>query len=104
MTKKFYDFMCRCGGDQEQAWKESQQSYQWALDHLGCEPGELVSYVIYHLLVDYSVHKTDVIVDQWAAVSAANKSYSTFVQCDRVEDGYARTLQLFVENAEKEEF
>jgi hypothetical protein len=95
------EFMCRCS---DEARKESQQAYQWALDHLDCEPGELVNEVIYRLLVDYSVMKTDVIVDQWAAVSASNKNYSTFIQCDRVEDGYARTLQLFVENAEIKEY
>lgn len=94
------DFMCRCGDEQR---KEADAVYKWALEYLDCSPEELVTYAVYTLNDEHSAQITGIVADQWAAVLANknNGSFETFVQCDRVEDGVARTLQLFVQHDDK---
>lgn len=89
------DFICRHGDSEP----EAEKVYQWVLDHLNTTPERLVTAVAYELDAYHNAHITGIPCDQWAGVEAKkyDGSFSTFVQCDVVEDGLARTIQLFVE-------
>jgi hypothetical protein len=85
---------------------------------LKCEPDQLVSTVVYKLWWDHSVAITGIPCDMWSAVKSEHRRYvtdeewealpedapgedewvlvaSAYIQCDRIEDGFALTWKVW---------
>lgn len=97
-------------------------------EELGCEPDELVTAVVKHLnwSFTYDVTITGIPTDMWSAVMSECKRYMTteeldalpedsssadewvtlaeaYVQCDRIEDGFALTWRTWKDWFEERE-
>lgn len=100
--------------DSIKEWAE-ERDYKDVLKELDATPENLLSKVVYGLtwnLKDASATITSIPCDQWCAVIATGARYetsgllaqvgeeeriSTFVQCDHVEYGIAKTWKIFAE-------
>lgn len=95
-TKTINDFACRCD---TVSLADCENVIKWAIEHLACEPHELVTNIIYVLRAEHNVDVVEITTDQWSLIRCNNESLATNVQCDMVEDGLARTLQIYAEQA-----
>jgi len=111
------DFMCICT---DEARAQAEACYQRVLERAGCEESELISAVVYGLqwnLKTMTAEVDGVPCDMWAAVSVKchgdydenseegedryRYRYSIWVECDRIEHGFARAFELAEEEDER---
>lgn len=101
------DFMCVCSEDSK---AQAEACYERVCEEFGCEPGDLLSSVVYALEwglpENYRAHIAGIGCDQWCGVSvevfhaAADPKAryeeigGAYVQCDVVEHGIARAWEL----------
>jgi hypothetical protein len=88
-------FMCRCSPEEEQACDEL---LAYVKEELGGTGENLVSRIVMDLAWSYHADITGIYADQWFGVTSEAQcrkgeepEFSTFVQCDMVEDGMAAT-------------
>jgi hypothetical protein len=87
------DFMCRCNAESA---SECAAVLEEIKEYLQADDSNLLTYVVYELM-EHDANIEAIVCDQWTLIITKkyDKSFETHVQCDRVEDGIARTLQLF---------
>jgi hypothetical protein len=101
---KHDDFACRCT---PKASAKAQAVLEWAYQHLSkgttemrpiqTDATNLLSHVVFTLEWNYRAMITMIPTDQWSAVATSthDKKFSTYIQCDNVEDGLAYTLKAY---------
>ena len=103
----YTDFMCDC---QPEGKQRCDECVERVCKELKCEPSGLVSAVVYS--ITWGSEKgvgfiTGIPCDQWCAVTAdfrphnedgeVDDAISFFIQCDKVEYGFARLWELMKE-------
>lgn len=119
-VERLTNFACRCG-DKAPNMEALRAE---VCEALKCEPDRLVTAVVQALNDDFDVRITGIPTDMWSAVKSERRRRVTedewnqlpedasdydewvveadaFIQCDRVEDGFALTWKTWVEWWEK---
>jgi len=88
--------MCRCGSP---LMNETQAMLDDVKVLLEAHDGNLLSLVVDSLEQDFEARITEIAHDQWSMVAADryDQSFSTRIECDRVEDGIAATWRAFAD-------
>lgn len=103
--ERLEDFAC-CHNEGEAAMTALLAEVCEALE---CEPDRLVTAVVHELNMTYDVIVTAIPTDMWSAVRSEHGRYvdnewvvdtEAYIQCDRVEDGFALTWKTWKEWSE----
>ena len=94
-----FDFACRCSVEERE---RSDTVLAWAIEYLAASFSSLLTAAVVKLHIDYRAQIDGIWFDQWAAVNTTclyekddAASFSTVIQCDRVEDGLAFTIKAY---------